>query len=100
LALVSCKNAGFGHKAVHKKKAIFFPRIRDLVSLANLLASEETMGMHHSPTEEYFIKTTISQAMSNAAVAHDSPLKALLACDASIETTTRTAAVRVCDAPR
>lgn len=51
----------------------------------------------HSPTEEHFINTTINQAMSDAGIAHDSPLKVLLARDASIETTARTAAVRVRD---
>ena len=43
------------------------------------------MGTHHSPTEAHFINTTISQAMSDAGVVHNSPLKALLARDADIQ---------------
>lgn len=55
------------------------------------------MGTQHSPTEAHFINTTISQAMSNAGVAHNSPLKALLARDAEIKMVGSAAWVRVPD---
>jgi len=53
--------------------------------------------MAHTASEEQFIKVQISEALSNAGVVPDSPLKALLARDAEIETTGRTAAVRIRD---
>jgi len=53
--------------------------------------------MGHTASEENFIKVQIAEALSNAGVVPDSPLKAVLARDAEIETTGRTAAVRVRD---
>jgi hypothetical protein len=62
---------------------------------ATLAASEGIMG--HTASEEQFIKTQIEEALHNHGVVPNSPLKALLARDAAIETTGRTAAVRIHD---
>ena len=51
----------------------------------------------HTASEENFIKGQIGEALGNAGVVPDSPLKALLARDAIVESTGRTATVRVRD---
>jgi hypothetical protein len=53
--------------------------------------------MPHTASEEMFIKTQVEEALSNAGVVSNSPLKAVLLRDAEIETTSRTAAVRIRD---
>ena len=53
--------------------------------------------MGHTASEEQFIRTEIETAFHNHGVAPDSALKAVLIRDAIVETTGRTAAVRVRD---
>lgn len=60
-----------------------------------LAASEGIRG--HTASEEQFIRTEIETAFHNHGVAPDSALKAVLIRDAIVETTGRTAAVRVRD---
>jgi DNA-binding transcriptional regulator YbjK len=55
------------------------------------------MGQQHTASEEQFIDVQISEAFHNHGVAPDSKLRAVLARDAIVETTGRTAAVRVRD---
>jgi hypothetical protein len=55
------------------------------------------MGAQHSASEQHFIDVQVSQAMSDAGVAHDSKLKPLLLRDAEIEMAGSSTAVRVRD---
>lgn len=54
------------------------------------------MGQH-TASEEQFIRTQVEAALHNHGVVPDSPLKAILVRDAIVETTSRTATVRVRD---